>query len=323
MTGHGEAQHGQLALGGPWHEAVPRQVLSGVGQPEGAQPVRGGRLVGDVQHEARRPGRGHAHAAVVDVGAVGQDGAGGSRRRDLRRVEVGVLGRAEVGPLHRDAGGQAARHHPGGGRLRGDVTQVDERLELLVARLVTGHHQGVVGEVGVEELLVAERRLRVLGTQHRLVEPGVGDPEQLLGQVDHAIVHDQVVERSVVEGEARHHSVRIDAKGLVASRVRVGRELLGRGEQRRQRRLGGRDGLGGQEPLHQAPALLLPLGLLRVADHPHQPVAGRGFHVCTMCQQTPWGGRWPRGNRHMALGGTLVCRLTTWYCVGPKNLSGP
>ena len=46
---------------------------------------------------------------------------------------------------------------------------------------MAGHDQGVVPEVDVQELLVAQRTLAVLGAQHGLVEPEVGDAEQLLG----------------------------------------------------------------------------------------------------------------------------------------------
>ena len=202
--------------------------------------------------------------AVVDVGTVGQDRSGRARGGDLRRVQVGVVRLAQVGPLHRDVGSEPARHHPGRPGLGGHVTQVDEHLQLLVARLVAGHDEGVVPEVDVQELLVAQRALAVLGAQHGLVEPevGVGEAEQLLGQVDDPIVHDDVVERAVLEGEPRHDAVRIDPEGLVARRIHVVGELLRRRDQAGQHRLGGGDGVGWQQPVDQAPPVLFPLRLL-------------------------------------------------------------
>ena len=57
------------------------------------------------------------------------------------------------------------------------------------------HHQGVVAEVGVEQLFVAEGALGVLRAQHGLVHAKVrvSDTEELLGQIDDAVVHHQVV----------------------------------------------------------------------------------------------------------------------------------
>ena len=236
------------------------------------------------------PGSGHAHATVVDVGAIGQDGSGGTRCRDLGCIEIRVLRRAQVGPLHRDVSGQPTRHHPGRSRLRGDVAQVDEHLELLVARLVTGHDKGVIAEVGVEELLVAGRAIRVLGSQHGLVEPQVGDPEQMLRQVDDAIVHDQVVECAVFEGKTGHDAMRIDSEGLVARRVGVLREFLRRGDQRRKRCLGGHDGVGWQQSACHAPTVLLPTLLIGLADRAHQPDTRWGVCDGTLCRRRPCGG---------------------------------
>ena len=72
-------------------------------------------------------------------------------------------------------------------------------------------------------------------------------PEQLLGQIDDPVVHDDVVERAVLEGEARHDAVRIDPERLVARRVDVVGELLRRRDQAGQDRLRGRDRLGRQQ----------------------------------------------------------------------------
>ena len=147
------------------------------GQGVRAQPIRRRWFVRDVHHEPRRPGSGHAHAPVVDVRSVSQDRSDRSGRGDLRRIEVGVVDRAEIGPLHLNVRCEATRHHAGRPRLGRHVAQVDEHCELLVARLVARHHERVVAVVGVQQLLVARCGLAILGTQHGLIEPQVRDPE--------------------------------------------------------------------------------------------------------------------------------------------------
>ncbi len=141
------------------------------------------------------------------------------------------------------------------------------------------HDEGVIAEVDVEELLVAQRRVGVLGAQHRLIETEVGDAEQLLGQVDDPLVHDEVVERAVLEREARHDAVRIDPEGLVARRIDVVREVLGRRHQPGQHRLGGGNGLGWQQPAHEAPTVPFPLRLVGVAEHPRHAVTNLSRRV--------------------------------------------
>ncbi len=95
-------------------------------------------------------------------------------------------------------------------------------------------------------------------------------PSNCSTRIDDAIVHDDVVERAVLEGEARHDPVRIDPERLVARRIDVVREVLGRRDEAGQDRLGGGNGLGWQQPVHQAPAVLFPLRLVGVAEHIHQ-----------------------------------------------------
>ena len=213
----------------------------------------------------------------------------GPRSGHLRRVQLGVVRLAEVGPLHLDVGSEPARHHPGRPRFGCHVAQVDEHLQLLVPGLVTGHDEGVVPEVDVQELLVAQRTLAVLGAQHGLVEPevGVGDAEQLLGEIDDPFVHDDVVERAVLEGEPRHDAVRIDPERLVACRIHVVGELLRGRDQGGQHRLGGGDGLGGQQSTNQTPPVLFPLRLLGAAEHAHHAstvMAG----VSSSVRPSPW-----------------------------------
>ncbi len=95
----------------------------------------------------------------------------------------------------------------------------------------------------------------------------------------------------VVEGKTGHDAVRIDSEGLVARRVGVVRKLLRGGEQCRQRRLGGHDGFGWQTARAQAPAVLLPLGLISLADDAHQPIP---MFASSRCAGSPSGIPMPR-----------------------------
>ena len=162
-----------------------------------------------------------------------------------------------------------------------------------------GHDKGVIGEVDVQELLIAHRTLAVLGAQHGLVEPevGVGDAEQLLGEIDDPFVHDDVVERSVLEWKPRHDAVRIDPERLVTRRIHVVGELLRGRNQGGQHRLGGGNGLRGQQSTDQTPPLLFPLRLLGTAEHAHHAAAVNGMRVVlgafvTMVQPLPPGEQW-------------------------------
>ena len=105
------------------------------------------------------------------------------------------------------------------------------------------------------------------------------EAEQLLGEIDDPIVHDDVVERAVLERKARHDAVRIDPERLVACRIHVVRELLRRRDQGGQHRLGGGDGLGRQQPMNQAPPVLFPLRLLGAAEHARHAATVMGRRV--------------------------------------------
>jgi len=50
---------------------------------------------------------------------------------------------------------------------------------------------------------------------------------------------------------------------------------------------------------------------------------GNGFHFCTTTQQTPAAGAGGAPRLHWLVGGWLSWTSTTWYWVGPENLSGP
>ena len=86
---------------------------------------------------------------------------------------------------------------------RGDVGQVDEELDLLVAELVSGHDQHVVRVVGVQQLVVARLLVRVLGRDDAHVEREVAGAEEPLGEVDDVVVQDERVEARAVERELR------------------------------------------------------------------------------------------------------------------------
>src|ERR1019366_7395784 len=158
--------------------------------------------------------------------------------------------------------------------------------------------------------------------QHALVEPDVGEAQELLGQADDALVEDHAVEGTALERKRGHDGMRVDAKWAIAVRIDVARELLGGGEELWQRVLRRRELLIGEDAAKKAPSVLLPLGLLACTGRCHA-LLEKGFQVCTWCQQTTWGGSVPSGVRHWLEGGLLTCRLTTWYSEGPANLSGP
>ena len=86
---------------------------------------------------------------------------------------------------------------------RGDVGQVDEELHLLVAGLVAGDDQHVVGVVGMQQLVVARLLVGVLGGDDAHVERQVRRAEQALGEIDDAVVQHECVEPGAVEGELR------------------------------------------------------------------------------------------------------------------------
>ena len=108
---------------------------------------------------------------------------------------------------------------------------------MLIAHLGARHHQGVVGVIDVEHLLVVGGAVGVLGADHALVEADVLQAEEFLGQVDHLVVQDQAVERAALERKGRHHRVGVDAEREVPFGVDVGRKLLGGREERGHRLL--------------------------------------------------------------------------------------
>ena len=121
----------------------------------------------------------------VDEEASGRPGAGhlGVGQRAERHVERRVR---HVLPV-------LVRHDAGRPVFLGDVGQVDERRQLLVAGLGTRHHQAVAPVVPVERLVVVDGA-GVLGPELHLVEMQLCRLQVALGRVDQVGVHGQPVE---------------------------------------------------------------------------------------------------------------------------------
>jgi hypothetical protein len=73
-------------------------------------------------------------------------------------------------------------------------------------------------------------------------------------------VQQKIVDRRMLEGEPRHHRMRTGAKGRVAFRIPIGREVLSAGEFVLEAHLSGLD-CSRQEVLHHAPTVVLHLAL--------------------------------------------------------------
>ncbi len=109
--------------------------------------------------------------------------------------------------LDRDPGRPGARHHAGGPVANGDVVQIDERLEVLIADVAPGNDERMVRIVSVEELVVTGRLVRILGRCQRQVQPHILRPEKLGGQIDEDLVHDKLVQACALERELRPRCV--------------------------------------------------------------------------------------------------------------------
>ena len=171
----------------------------------------------------------------------------------------------------------------------------------------------MVAVVDVEQLVVRLGATGVLGAQHALVQAKVGEAQELLGQVDQPVVEDQLVERGALEGEPGHDGVRIGAEGGIAFGIPIGREVVGAREDRFECRPRRRHHLDGQQSLHHAPAIALPLRLELGARHETHPATGRGLECSAGAGPTPWAGRWPIGSRPGLPGGEL---MSGWATVG-------
>ena len=81
----------------------------------------------------------------------------------------------------------------GGAVFLGDVAEVDERRDLLVARLGPGHDEAVAAVVAVQRLVVVDGA-GVLGPELDLVEVELGGLEVALGRIDEVGVDGEAVE---------------------------------------------------------------------------------------------------------------------------------
>ena len=91
-----------------------------------------------------------------------------------------------------------------GGRVDlGDVGEIDERRDLLVAGLGAGHDEAVAAVVAVQRLVVVDGA-GVLAPQLDLVEVELGRLEVALGHVDEVGVHGEAVEVPRAIGELVH-----------------------------------------------------------------------------------------------------------------------
>ena len=131
----------------------------------------------------RLPGSVPVRRAVVHVGPVADDRPCRPARLSRLVVEIGVVGQVQRVALNRYVTRLLHRDQARGAVLRGDIGQIDERLELLVAGLGPRHDEHVVRVVGVQKLVEMRRLVRVLGRHQRHIETDVVGPEQLLGQV--------------------------------------------------------------------------------------------------------------------------------------------
>ena len=113
MARPGNAQERQLAR---------RRLLDVLGELEGEAAERPGLVAApagiavaerDVEHHAVARGIGVVDRAVVDVGAVGDHGAGRCRRIRRVVVELGIVHVVQRVPLDRDVLGPLPRDEPG------------------------------------------------------------------------------------------------------------------------------------------------------------------------------------------------------------------
>ena len=104
-----------------------------------------------------------------------------ARRLARLVIEMAVVGQIQRVLFDRDGVGLGSRHEPCRPVPAGDVVQIDEGLEMLVADVAAGYDERMVGVVGVEEPVVTRRLVGVLGREKGQVEAHVLGAEPFPG----------------------------------------------------------------------------------------------------------------------------------------------
>ena len=209
-------------------------------------------------------GAGDVGAAVQDLGPVDEEAPGRARAGHLG---VSQRPEREVQRRVRHVVAVLVRHDVRGPVLLGDVGQVDEGRQLLVAGFGPRHDQAVAPVVTVQWLVIVDGT-GVLGPELHLVEMEVSRLQVALGDVYQIGVHGQAVEIPRAIRKLLHTGEL--TRPVAGKCLAVGEVVLRAREVQPERFTGRGQLLVAQEPLHEREASLAHLGEGGVGDPHHQ-----------------------------------------------------